>query len=174
MMPNRPSNPDLSERGSAMLEFALTAVVVFTLIFGVMYLALALYTYEVVNQYARDASRYAMVHGAGCQEAAHGNASCSIGAGDTKGPPATTGPADAALKTYLNGELYPGINGSKLNVSAVYGMSPSETTQCSVTACNGTGDQVAVTVSYNYLYAIPFIPSRSFTMNATSTMTISQ
>jgi Flp pilus assembly protein TadG len=156
-----------------MLEFALTAVIVFTLIFGCMVLALGLYTYEVVNQYARDASRYAMVHGAGCQEAAHGNASCSICTGVA--PAASCSTANAALKTFLNSELYPGINGSNLSVNAVYGLSPAETANCTVpTTCNGTGDQVAVTVSYPYLYAIPFVPRRSFTMNATSTMTISQ
>jgi hypothetical protein len=135
-------------------------------------LALALYSYEVVNQYARDASRYAMVHGAGCTEAAYAGASCSICTGGKTGGDCTTAPA--ALQTFLAREQYPGIKSSNVAVSTVYGMSPAETANCTIPTCNGSGDQVAVTVSYPYLYAIPFIPSRSFTMKATSVMTISQ
>ena len=73
------SHPYPSEEGSSMLEFAVSAIVLFTLLFGCIGLAMALYTYEVVNQYARDASRYAIVHGDGCS-IPHGFAtSCSIG-----------------------------------------------------------------------------------------------
>jgi hypothetical protein len=167
-----------------MLEFALTAVVVFTLIFGVMYLALALYTYEVLNQYARDASRYAIVHGNGCVKATDGSP-CTIGTAGDSGPggnaSTTTGNAGYALYQYLTGssnypgsESYPGISAGHLEVVAAYAKSAGEGA-CSVTTnCNGSGDQVTVTVSYPYLYAIPFIRSRSFTMNAVSVMTISQ
>lgn len=160
-----------------MLEFALTAIIVFTLIFGTMLLALALYSYEVVNQYARDASRYAIVHGNGCVKATDGTP-CTLGTSGDSGAGGAAGAAgEAGYQLYLylsGGEAYPGINLRKLDVSAVYGLSPSEPTQCNVPACNSSGDQVAVTVSYPYLYAIPFIRSRSFTMSATSTMTISQ
>ena len=157
-----------------MLEFAFSAVILFTLLFGVIGLAMAVYTYEVVNQYARDASRYAIVHGNGCQEAANGNASCSICTGVA--PAASCSTANADLKTYLNNEVYPGINGNNISVTTSYTKAPGAG-QCSTypaTTCNGAGDQVAVTVSYPYLYAIPFLRSRSFTMNATSTMIISQ
>lgn len=171
---------DPSERGSAMVEFALTAIVVFTLIFGVMVMALGLYTYEVVNQYARDASRYAIVHGNGCSyNTTSGGVvtshDCSIGtAGDSGYGGTTTGTAGYALYQYLGNENYPGINTSNLDVVAAYAKSPGEGA-CSVTTnCNGSGDQVTVTVSYKYLYAIPFIRSRSFTMSAVSVMAISQ
>lgn len=164
-----------SERGSAMVEFALSAIVLFTLIFGSITLALAFYTYEVLNGYARDATRYAIVHGSGCSYPVGGTpTSCSIATSCTaSGSTYVCTGANSALTTYLNNELFPGINGSNLQVSAAYGLSPGETT-CNTAACNGAGDQVAVTVSYNYLYAVPFIPSNAFTMNATSTMVISQ
>lgn len=154
--------PRSSERGAAAIEFALSAIVLFVLIFGCIAVAMGFYSYEVANQYARDASRYAIVHGNGCKTS--GGASCNIGTGAAAG---------TVLATYLNNQIYPGINGNHLSVAANYALGPGETT-CSVPACNGPGDQVAVTVSYQYLYAVPFIPSNALTMKATSTMVISQ
>jgi Flp pilus assembly protein TadG len=173
--PRQTSHADSGERGSAILEFALSAIVLFTLLFGTITLAMAAYTYEVVNQYARDASRYAIVHGNGCSYVSGTTpTSCSIATGcSASGSSFVCTGANSALKTYLNNEIYPGINGNTIAVATTYGKAPSAS-QCSVTDCNGSGDQVAVTVSYNFLYAIPFIPQRSFTMHASSTMVISQ
>lgn len=161
------THPLSSERGSAAIEFAISAIVLFALVFGCIGVAMAVYTYQVINEYARDASRYAIVHGANCNSPINGN--CNIGTGGTS----SSAPANMALKAYLNNEIFPGINGNNLNITTVYGTAPGETS-CSVMHCNGAGDQVTVTVSYPYLYAIPFVPRRSFTMNATSTMIISQ
>jgi len=155
-----------SECGSSMLEFAFSAIIFFTLVFGCVGLTMALYTYEVVNQYARDASRYAMVRGKNCY-LADLTTSCSIGTGST---------ANTALKTYLNHQIYPGINGANLTVGTAYAKAPGagQCTTSPSTDCNGSGDQVTVTITYPYLYNIPFIPSRPFTMHGSSTMIISQ
>ena len=152
-----------SERGAATVEFAVSAIVLFTLIFGCVGLAMAYYTYEVINQYARDASRYAIVHGGNCRAQPSGN-SCSIGTGV---------PASIALTTYLRNEIFPGINGANLQVTTFYTEGPGEV-NCSNFVCNGPGDQVTVTVKYPYLYNIPFIPSRLINMYGSSTMVISQ
>lgn len=178
---NQPANTRLplrdSERGSSMLEFALSTVILFTLILGSIVVCMAFYTYEVTNQYARDASRYAIVHGAGCSYVSGGKAaSCSIATSCSPNAGATayvcTG-ANTALATYLNNEIYPGINGNNLVVSTSYAKAPGAT-QCTVTDCNGAGDQVTVTVTYPYLYTVPFIPSRLIHMSGNSTMVISQ
>ena len=158
-----------SERGSAAIEFAISAIVLFTLLFGCIGLAMAVYTYEVINEYARDASRYAIVHGNGCNSPINGN--CSIGTGGGPGSAAST-----ALKTYLNNEIFPGINGNNLQITTTYAAGPGES-QCSTypsTNCNAAGDQVTVAIAYQYLYNIPFVPQRSFTMHGSSTMVISQ
>lgn len=159
-------HPYPSEEGSTMLEFAFSAIVLFVLIFGVIGVAMAFYTYEVINQYARDANRYAIVHGADCTAQPSGS-SCSIGTGAT---------ANTALKTYLNHQIYPGINGANLTVTTAYAKSPGagQCTTSPATTCNGPGDQVTVTVTYPFLYDLPFIPDRSFTMHSSSTMVISQ
>jgi Flp pilus assembly protein TadG len=150
-----------------MIEFLVSVIVLVVLIFGCIGVAMAYYTYEVVNQYARDASRYAIVHGNGCVKG--DGTPCNIGTGGTS----STAPANVALMTYLNNQIYPGINGANLTVTTTYAPAPGLTT-CFATNCNGPGDQVTVQVSYPYLYNIPFIPSRLLNMNATSTMVISQ
>ena len=155
-------HPYPDEQGTAMVEFAISAVVLVMLIFGCIGVSLAFYTFEVVNQYARDASRYAIVHGNGCTKP--GGASCSIG---------TAGTANAALKTYLNHQIYPGIKGASLGVSTTYAHAPG-LAGCFAAGCNGGGDQVTVTVTYPYLYNIPFVPKRLITMHGNSTMIISQ
>lgn len=145
-----------------MIEFLISVIVLITLIFGCIAVAMAFYSYEVLNEYARDASRYAMVHGNACNSPINGN--CSIGTGTN---------ANSALKTYLNNQIFPGINGNNLVVTTTYTHAPG-LTGCYATNCNGPGDQVTVAISYAYLYVIPFIPQRSFTMHANSTMIISQ
>jgi Flp pilus assembly protein TadG len=160
-------HPYPSEEGSSMLEFAFSAIVVFVLLFGSIGVAMAFYTYEVVNQYARDASRYAIVHGGDCSIPPSYTTSCSIGTGST---------ANTALKTYLNHQIYPGIHGPNLTVTTTYAAAPGagQCTTYPATTCNGPGDQVTVTVTYPFLYKIPFIPQRNFTMHGSSTMIISQ
>jgi TadE-like protein len=153
-----------------MIEFLLSVIVLVTLVFGCMGLAMALYTYEIVNQYARDASRYAIVHGNGCSYLVSGAAtSCDIGTGGTSSSAA----ANVALKTFLNNQIFPGINGANLAVTTTYTYAPGRSS-CFATNCNGAGDQVTVNVSYPYLYNIPFIPQRLITMHGSSTMVISQ
>jgi Flp pilus assembly protein TadG len=157
--------PYPSERGSIAIEFALSVIILTVLVFGCIGVAMGFYTYEVVNEYVRDASRYAIVHGNGCIKP--DTTSCNIAPGGD----ATA--AAAALRTYLNNQIYPGINGNNLTVNVAYVPGPGAVT-CNATHCNGAGDQVTVSVTYPYLYNIPFIPSRLLNMNATSTMVISQ
>lgn len=155
-----------------MIEFAISTIVLVVLLFGCIGVAMAYYTFEVINQYARDASRYAIVHGNGCNSPINGN--CSIATSCTaSGSGFTCTDANTALLSYLNGQILPGIFGSNLAVNATYGPAPGLTT-CLTTNCNGAGDQVTVDVSYQYLYNIPFIPQRLITMHGTSTMIISQ
>jgi Flp pilus assembly protein TadG len=161
IVPQRSSSD--SERGAAMVEFAVSSVVLFMLVFGCIGITMAFYTYEVVNEYARDASRYAIVHGANCTAQPSG-ASCTIIPGAA---------ANLALTNYLKHQIYPGINGANLRVTATYTFGPGATT-CNAAACNGPGDQVTVLVTYPYLYNLPFVPQRAFTMRGTSTMVISQ
>jgi Flp pilus assembly protein TadG len=53
------------QNGATMVEFALVASAFFMLIFGVIQMALAVFAYNSLCDAAREAVRYAMVHGPG-------------------------------------------------------------------------------------------------------------
>ncbi|HMG85218.1 MAG TPA: TadE/TadG family type IV pilus assembly protein [Terracidiphilus sp.] len=134
------------EDGAALVEFALTSVVLFMTLFGLMAVCTALYSSVFVAEAAREASRYAIVRGSACT----GFADCSI--------------TSAQLNTYVQNLHYPGINSANLSASASWagGKAP--------------GQIVVVTVTYNLPLAIPFWPKSGSTihMGSTSQMAISQ
>jgi Flp pilus assembly protein TadG len=143
------------EAGATLVEFALTSIILFTLVFGVIAICLALYSYNVTAEAAREATRYAIVRGSKCTTFAD----CKI---DQPG-----------LQTYVQGLGFPGINPSALTVTATW---PTTGVNCfpSVTPCNNPGNKVKVTVQYTFPLVIPFVPSRTLTMSSTSQMRISQ
>jgi len=49
--------------GQAMLEFAMTAVVFFTMVFGIIEFGYAFYCYDLCSYAAKNGTRYAIVHG---------------------------------------------------------------------------------------------------------------
>ncbi|HEV2618503.1 MAG TPA: TadE family protein, partial [Acidobacteriaceae bacterium] len=54
------------EDGGSMIEFALSIGVALTLIFVLMQLCIALYTYGMISETAREATRWAIVRGSTC------------------------------------------------------------------------------------------------------------
>ena len=151
-------DPARDEQGSSIVEFALTFIVVMALIFGVIQLCYAFYTYQVMNEYARAGARYAIVHGLNCTLPS--NASCF-------------NDSSAELQTVVRNYGYPGINPNNLTVTKANTFAPGQTA-CLTAGCAGTGDQITVTVTYPYTLSIPFIPSKFWTMSSSSTMIISQ
>lgn len=142
-----------------MVEFAVASVILFTLVFGVIAICLALYSYNVTAEAAREATRYAIVRGSACSASTFSN--CNIDQG--------------GLQTYVQSLGFPGINPSSLTVTAS-ATSPATGTTCTptLTPCNTPGSLVQVTVQYTFPLVIPFVSSRTLTMSSTSAMTISQ
>jgi len=145
------------EAGGSIVEFAMASIILFTLVFGVLAICLALYSYNVTAEAAREATRYAMVRGSACKTLSN----CNID--------------QAGLQTYVRGLGFPGITSSSLTVAAS-ATSPTTGATCSstLTPCNYPGNRVQVTVTYSFPLVIPFVPSRTLTMSSTSAMYISQ
>ena len=147
------------EAGATIIEFALSSIILFTLVFGVMAICLALYSYNVVSEAAREATRYAIVRGSACSAGTFSD--CKV--------------TSAQLQTYVRGLGFPGINSSSstLTLAATW---PTTGVTCfpSVSPCNNPGNLVQVTVNYTFPLVIPFVPSRNLTMSSTSAMYISQ
>jgi Flp pilus assembly protein TadG len=145
------------ERGSSMVEFALGASLLFMLVFGVIAMCLALYSYNVVSEAAREATRYAIVRGSACTSFA---TACPAASPD--------------IQTYVKGLTYPGINPNNLTAVTAWSPYPAGATCQPLLSCNNPGNQVMVTVTYQFPLVIPFVPSRTLSMSSTAEMVISQ
>src|ERR1700744_792623 len=103
-------DPSRDEQGSSIVEFALTFIVVMGLIFGIMQLCLAFYTYQVLNKQPREVERYVIVHGSNCF-LANGTTSCH-------------NDSNAQLQTVVQNYGYPGITASNVSVTATNTFAP--------------------------------------------------
>jgi Flp pilus assembly protein TadG len=146
------------ERGSTLVETALSMVILSIVALGVMELSLALYTYHFLSDAAREGTRYAIVRGS----------SCTTYSGFTSACPAL----GADIQSYVRGLGFPGITPSLMTVTTIW---PTTGASCtpSVTPCNNPGNLVQVTVSYRFPLSIPFVPANTLTMTSSSKMVIS-
>jgi Flp pilus assembly protein TadG len=145
------------ESGAATLEFALTAIVLMTVVLGVMETTLALYSFDFICDAAREGARYAMVRGDTCVV---NGASCTV--------------TPAQVQTYVQSLGFPGINPAIMTVTSTYSAYPSGTACTPNANCANPGNLVTVSVVYAYGYSIPFVPVRTLQMKSTSSMVISQ
>lgn len=151
------------ERGSAMVETALSAVILLGLIMGSMEMFMALYSYHFVSYAARDASRWAMVRGSQCQYDGNAMTYCDA--------------QQADIQTYLQGLTYPGINLNNITVTASWSQpsaSPPTTWTACAKQCNDPGDTVTVDVTYAYPLNLPFFKSATLNMSSSSSVVITQ
>jgi Flp pilus assembly protein TadG len=140
----------LSARGQVLAEFAAASLAALTLMLGILDFARAVYTFHLVSDGARIATRYAIVNGV---------ASC---AGGTPDP----------LQAYVLAAS-PGITASKLTVTTTCAGGNSG---CSSLASpfNGAGCLVSVTVAYSFSLVTPFVSLLAIPMTSRSQMVISQ
>lgn len=135
---------------------ALTMIILLTILFGLIEMCLALYSYHFVSDAAREGTRFAIVRGSACAAPGY---ECNA-----------TAPQ---IQTYVKGLGFPGINPSNMTVTTTWSAYPAGAV-CASPACNDPGDLVTVKVSYNFPLAIPFVKASTLTMGSTSAMVISQ
>ncbi|HEX3465221.1 MAG TPA: TadE/TadG family type IV pilus assembly protein [Candidatus Elarobacter sp.] len=139
------------ERGSTLAEFAMVVTASMTLLAGTVEFGRCLYTYHLISNVARLATRYAIVRGSSCT-----NADC----------PATSD----SIQTYVRG-LTQELNTSSVAVTTTW----STSTACAGSPYTGPGCLVSVQVTYPFTFvAIPMMPSFTMPITSTSKMIISQ
>ena len=148
-----------NERGSSLVEFALSSIILLTLVFGVIAMCMALYTYHFISDAAREGTRYAMVRGSSCSTYGHFASNC----------PVTT---STQVQTYVRGLSFPGINSNNMTVATTWPTTGSACTP-STAPCNNPGNLVHVTVTYAFPLSIPFASAMTLTMTSSSQMVIS-
>jgi Flp pilus assembly protein TadG len=144
------------EQGATVVEMALSVMILLTVLFGLIEICLALYTYHYVSDAAREGTRYAIVHGAACTVS---GVSCTA--------------TSNQIQTYVQDLGYPGINPSNMTVTTTWSAYPAGRA-CNAAGCNGPGDLATVMAQYNFLLSIPFIKATTLNLTSTSSMVISQ
>jgi Flp pilus assembly protein TadG len=152
------------DTGSALVEMALSSIVLFGLFFGLFQLTMTGYTFHMVSDIAREATRWAIVRGSTCSHNTPGLDHC--------------GAAQADIQNYIQTLGLPGD--SKLTAT-VYYYSPSSTTPTTWTSCDPTsstcnqpGYLLKVVITDNYSMAVPFLPTRTIPITSTSQMVYAQ
>jgi Flp pilus assembly protein TadG len=148
-----------SESGSALIEAALSITVLLILLFGVIEISLALYSYHFISNAAREGTRYAVVRGStwGTQCDTYNSAACTASQTD--------------IQNYVQSLAFPGIDSGSVVVTPIWSASLGGT---SCPSCNASKDFVQIQVQYTFPLAVPFVSSHSFTMTSTSEMVIAQ
>jgi Flp pilus assembly protein TadG len=124
------------DRGQSLVEFALSALVLLMLVFGVIEIGRMVLLYTTVSHAARIGTRYAIVHGS-----------------DASSPSGPTSDDTTVIGVVKNFAGVGGLDTSNLTVHVNYyssgGVSPS---------CNAPGCWVKVTASYPYDPLISYFP----------------
>lgn len=159
------------EDGASIVEMAISAAVLFSLLLGVIQVSLLLFTYHFVSDAAREATRYAMVRGSNCKTNVY-LAYCSPTDSNSAGAD------NGDIQAYVNGLGYPYAQG--LTTSTTWytvGGTPTAFTSCGTTpsGCNTAGSSmVQVTASYNFPLGIPFWRNATIAVSSTSAQLVQQ
>jgi Flp pilus assembly protein TadG len=163
------------ERGSALVEFAVTVTLLIFLLFAVLQGAFTMYIYHYTVWAAQQGARFAMVRGYTWSSQGD-TVNCQ-----TSPPPNFTMAYDCTaqssdIQNYV--QSLGAINSSKLTInesnSYVWpGLTPDGTSTGCTSQANSKGCLVKVTTSYTFNF-IPLLPASALTMSATSEKVILQ
>ena len=152
-----------NECGSALVEFAASAILLLTLVFGIMDCSRALYIDHFLSSAARDATRYAMVRG--------GSWSSSCTTAISYGCQASS----STISSYVQTLATAGINTANLTTAASWPGTNATGGNCTSSgSANSQGCVVVVAVSYPFSFVLPFLPKSTFVLSSTSKVTIAQ
>ena len=135
-------------RGQALVEFALVAPIFFLLLFGIIDFGRYIYYVQILNNAAREGTRYAIVHG--------GNSF------QPTGPSVDDPTIEGIVRRYAVGVIG---NGAVLNVDSTWGTPPNPPT-------NNRGSKVTVSVTYAFSSLIPIVPIPPITITGGSTLVV--
>ena len=166
------------EKGSTLVEFALVAMVLLTLMLGVIDFSRALYTYHYLSNMARTATRWAAVNGYNCADdtsTTDTGGSCNGTDGMNNGPASATD-----IQNYVANHSPDGIDPSKITTTVSWPIQTNGPMICDTAIAsyvgspypNYPGCTVEVQVSYQFNFLYPFIHSSSITLSSSSEMVI--
>lgn len=187
------------EEGASLVEMALSASVLFVMLFGIIEVCMGLYAYNFVSEAAREATRYAVVRGPNSCLISSTFPACNLnpltygnGAGTSYTPSTSSTPsASDPIQSYVNSlglpyasQVTAVTNWYVPNVSTGGVSTWPAANQCSgvnensingtTNPCNNIGNAVQVTVYYSFPLPIPFYKNTTLNIHSTSQMIISE
>ncbi len=129
--------------GQALTEFAFVVPILFFLILGIVEAGRFIYHYEALNNAARAGVRYAIIHGAE--------------SGDPTGPP--DDPTGSDIKQAVSDAAFDLVAVAGLDIPDPVYSGPNG-------ASNKRGSNVALSVGYDYVPLIPFLPTITISAEA--------
>jgi Flp pilus assembly protein TadG len=160
------------ESGSSLIETALTLVILCVVLFGIIEMSLAAYSYHYVSDAAREATRYAIVRGYDWTNSTTG----ALNYCDTSGTYASAGciASTSDIQSYVRNLGFPGIDSNNLAVSSGCATTPGGTFSTGITPTCIAAGVVQVTVSYPFTFGLPGMKAFSYNLSSSSQMVISQ
>jgi Flp pilus assembly protein TadG len=155
-----------ADDGSALIEFAVSALLLFMVMFGLMEIARALYIDNFVSNAAPEALRYAAVRGS-----TWNGASCTSTQTNECMATATN------VTSYLAGIAPQGVSTSVnyLTVATTWpGTTPSGAACSTSGLTNAPGCVVQVKVQYSFSFLFSFMSKQPFSLSSTSATVILQ
>jgi len=155
-----------NECGQALVETALTMLILLSLILGVMDLCLALYSYHYLANAAHETARYAIVRGA----------TWGTSCGSYTASMCTASPTDIA--NFVASRNFPGITITADDVCVQYFSSVSASTASTCTkntansGPNAVGNIVMITITYPFSFGLPGLGTYTYHLSSTSRMVI--
>ncbi len=147
------------EHRSILPETVLAIAVPLALIFGIIDLGRAMYTYASVTELAREGARWSIVRGSqSCVNSVNQLDNCNF-------------LGSAPVQSYVQSLSEGATAASKISVTASW---PSCTATGPAGAINAPGCTVGINVRYPFQFLLPFLPQVTLNMSSTSTMVISQ
>ncbi|MGB9079059.1 MAG: TadE/TadG family type IV pilus assembly protein [Terracidiphilus sp.] len=170
------------EDGASLVEVAVSLAVYLSLLFMVIELSLALYSYNFVSDAAREATRYAVIRGENSCVPNPTFPNCNLQPGSIT---STTNPSRNPVLAYIDSLRYPGLDSRNLSAAVTWWVakqnasgSTSWTIACAGSvdmngnACNAEGNAVKVVVTYRFPLSIPWVRPTIAQVSSTSQMVI--
>ena len=153
------------DSGSALVEFTASAILLFTLIFGIMEFSRAVYVDHFLANAAQEGARYAMVRGDSWSSACASYTTSSCMASSSN------------VTSFVQSLASAGVTKSNLTVNTSWPGTNAAGASCitnSSVPTNAAGCVVAVTVTYAFSFVSPLIPQKTLSLSSTAQVTIVQ
>lgn len=163
-----------NDAGGAIVEMAISSAILFATFFGVFEVTMACYTYNAVDEAARESVRWAVVRGTKCSTYTPGLDHCGASPTDIQNHAQAVSMLNWSQCTTSN----PCVQTSYLLGNTVTDQKTSLTTTTWATCAGGCSadpkNLAIVTVTYPYTLTFPFVKTFNINLTSTAEMVVSQ